>query len=87
MIDELKEQMDMGVVFVTHDMGVVAEIADKVMVMYHGEVVETGDVHAIFNNPQHDYTRSLLAAVPNVDDENKNWLQEGISYDSITTTS
>lgn len=87
LIDDLKEQMDMGVVFVTHDMGVVAEIADKVMVMYHGEVVEMGDVHTIFNNPQHDYTKSLLAAVPNVDDDSKNWLQEGISYDSTAATS
>ncbi|MFC4557764.1 ABC transporter ATP-binding protein [Virgibacillus kekensis] len=87
LIDDLKAQMDMGVVFVTHDMGVVAEIADKVMVMYHGEVVETGDVYKIFNNPQHDYTRSLLAAVPNVDDDSKKWLQEGISYDSTATTS
>lgn len=69
LIDELKEQMGMGVVFVTHDMGVVAEIADRVMVMYAGEVVEYGDVKTIFENPQHPYTQGLLAAVPNVDDE------------------
>ncbi|WP_188455372.1 ABC transporter ATP-binding protein [Virgibacillus oceani] len=75
LIDDLKEQMGMGVVFVTHDMGVVAEIADRVMVMYAGEVVEMGDVHRIFNHPQHSYTKGLLAAVPNVDDDSKNWLQ------------
>ncbi|MFD1848693.1 ABC transporter ATP-binding protein [Oceanobacillus bengalensis] len=69
LIDDLKEQLGMGVVFVTHDMGVVAEIADKVMVMYAGEVVETGDVKTIFEDPQHPYTKGLLAAVPNVDDE------------------
>ncbi|MFD2211528.1 ABC transporter ATP-binding protein [Virgibacillus halophilus] len=69
LIDDLKRQMGMGVVFVTHDMGVVAEIADRVMVMYAGEVVETGDVDSIFNAPQHPYTKGLLGAVPNVDDE------------------
>ncbi|QTN00441.1 ATP-binding cassette domain-containing protein [Sediminibacillus dalangtanensis] len=69
LIDDLKSKMDMGVVFVTHDMGVVAEIADRVMVMYAGEVVEIGEVKEIFNNPQHPYTKGLLASVPNVDDE------------------
>lgn len=69
LIDEMKEQIGMGVVFVTHDMGVVAEIADRVMVMYAGEVVEVGDVESLFNDPQHPYTQGLLAAVPNVDDK------------------
>lgn len=69
LMDELKEEMDMGVVFVTHDMGVVAEIADRVMVMYAGEVVEIGHVHELFNNPQHPYTKGLLASVPNIDDK------------------
>ncbi|SDM22390.1 ABC transporter ATP-binding protein [Sediminibacillus halophilus] len=69
LIADLKRKMDMGVVFVTHDMGVVAEIADRVMVMYAGEVVEIGEVKEIFNNPQHPYTKGLLASVPNVDDE------------------
>jgi oligopeptide/dipeptide ABC transporter ATP-binding protein len=67
LIEELKEQMGMGVIFVTHDMGVVAEIADRVMVMYAGEVVETGDAETIFTNPQHPYTKGLLAAVPDID--------------------
>ncbi|QDP40381.1 ABC transporter ATP-binding protein [Radiobacillus deserti] len=69
LMDDLKKEMDMGVIFVTHDMGVVAEIADRVMVMYAGEVVEIGDVETIFNHPQHPYTKGLLASVPNVDDE------------------
>ncbi|MFZ3577201.1 ABC transporter ATP-binding protein [Virgibacillus sp. DJP39] len=69
LLDDLKKEMDMGVIFVTHDMGVVAEIADRVMVMYAGEVVEIGDVKKIFNDPQHPYTKGLLASVPNVDDE------------------
>ncbi|WP_430790358.1 ABC transporter ATP-binding protein [Virgibacillus flavescens] len=87
LIDDLKKQMGMGVVFVTHDMGVVAEIADRVMVMYAGEVVETGDVYSVFNNPQHNYTKKLLAAVPNVDDDNENWLQGGELDDKSTATS
>lgn len=54
----------MGVIFITHDMGVVADIADRVLVMYRGEAVESGTVEEIFRAPQHPYTRALLAAVP-----------------------
>ena len=54
----------MGVIFITHDMGVVAEIADRVLVMHKGNSVETGDVTAIFHAPQQPYTQALLAAVP-----------------------
>ena len=64
LIKVLQQEMSMGVIFITHDMGVVAEIADRVLVMHQGEVVETGTVEAIFNAPQHPYTRRLLAAVP-----------------------
>lgn len=64
LIDVLQKEMSMGVIFITHDMGVVAEIADRVLVMYQGEAVETGSVEAIFRDPQHPYTRKLLAAVP-----------------------
>ncbi len=71
LIDDLKAEMGMGVVMVTHDMGVVAEVADRVMVMYAGNVVETGTVEEIFSNPQHPYTQGLLASVPNVDDANQ----------------
>ncbi|WP_079526389.1 MULTISPECIES: ABC transporter ATP-binding protein [Halobacillus] len=70
LIDDLKEDLGMGVVMVTHDMGVVAEVADHVMVMYAGNVVETGSVEEIFTNPSHPYTKGLLASVPNVDDAN-----------------
>jgi oligopeptide/dipeptide ABC transporter ATP-binding protein len=69
LINDLKEELGMGVIMVTHDMGVVAEVADKVMVMYAGEKIEEGDVESIFNNPQHPYTKGLLNSVPNVDDE------------------
>jgi len=68
LIQDLKDQLGMGVVMVTHDMGVVAEIADKVMVMYAGEKIEEGPVNEIFNHPSHPYTRGLLNSVPNVDD-------------------
>ncbi|MFJ1302763.1 dipeptide ABC transporter ATP-binding protein [Pseudomonadota bacterium AL_CKDN230030165-1A_HGKHYDSX7] len=64
LIRELQHEMDMGVIFITHDMGVVAEVADRVMVMRHGAVVEQNTVGAIFDNPTHPYTRALLAAVP-----------------------
>jgi peptide/nickel transport system ATP-binding protein len=62
-LDELRRDLDMGVVLITHDLGVVADIADRVMVMYAGRVVEHGDVYRIFADPQHPYTRGLLAAV------------------------
>jgi len=69
LIEELKQQMEMGIVFVTHDMGVVAEIADRVVVMYAGEIIENGDVKNVFNNPSHPYTQKLLASVPAIDKE------------------
>ncbi|MGY3715974.1 ABC transporter ATP-binding protein [Sutcliffiella cohnii] len=70
LIKDLKDNLNMGVVFITHDMGVVAEIADKVMVMYAGKKVEEGPVQDIFDNPKHPYTIGLLNSVPNVDDPN-----------------
>ena len=64
LIDRLKRENHMAVLFVTHDMAVVAQMADRVLVMYRGKIVEEGDVATIFENPQADYTRMLLAAVP-----------------------
>ncbi|MCW5321988.1 dipeptide ABC transporter ATP-binding protein [Verminephrobacter aporrectodeae subsp. tuberculatae] len=64
LIRELQEEMRMGVLFITHDMGVVAEIADRVLVMYCGNKVEEGVCHTVFAAPQHAYTRALLSAVP-----------------------
>ena len=64
LIKTLQTEIGMSVLFITHDMGVVAEIADRVLVMYHGKKVEEGPSEEIFANPQHDYTRRLLAAVP-----------------------
>ena len=67
LINDLKAQLNMGVVLITHDMGVVAEVADRVMVMYAGKKVEEGTVEEIFNSPKHPYTIGLLNSVPNVD--------------------
>lgn len=64
LIRELQQEMGMGVIFITHDMGVVAEIADRVLVMLRGEQVETGTAEQIFAAPKHAYTKALLAAVP-----------------------
>ncbi|MER8652885.1 ABC transporter ATP-binding protein [Mesorhizobium sp. M1121] len=64
LIKELQEEEGMSVLFITHDMGVVAEIADRTVVMYNGQVVEAAPSEDIFNSPEHPYTRSLLAAVP-----------------------
>jgi glutathione transport system ATP-binding protein len=60
----LQDELRMSVIFITHDMGVVAEVADRVIVMYRGEMVEQGSADQIFHAPRHAYTRALLAAVP-----------------------
>lgn len=64
LIRNLQAEMNMGVVFITHDMGVVAEVADRVLVMYRGEKVEEGTSDQVFHAPAHPYTRALLSAVP-----------------------
>ncbi len=64
LIRSLQDEMKMGVVFITHDMGVVAEIADRVLVMFRGDKVEEGQAPAVFAAPRHAYTQALLAAVP-----------------------
>jgi glutathione transport system ATP-binding protein len=64
LIRELQTEMQMGVLFITHDMGVVAEVADRVLVMYRGDKVEAGPSEAVFAQPRHAYTRALLSAVP-----------------------
>ena len=64
LIDRLKRENGMAVLFITHDMAVVAQMADRVIVMYRGNMVEEGTVEEIFENPKEDYTKALLAAVP-----------------------
>ncbi|OZI77869.1 ABC transporter ATP-binding protein [Bordetella genomosp. 12] len=67
LLSELKSAHGMAVVFITHNLGVVAQIADRVAVMYAGEVVETADVQTLFARPLHPYTEALLKAMPRVD--------------------
>ncbi len=64
LMGDLQSRYGMGMLFITHDFGVVAQIADKVGVMRHGELVETGNTGAVLRNPQHQYTQSLIAALP-----------------------
>ena len=67
LIRNLQRNRNMAVMFITHDFGVVADIADQVVVLRHGKVVEEGPAATVFNEPQHDYTKALLAAVPSMD--------------------
>ena len=64
LLHDLKDRLGTAIILITHNMGVVADMADRVAVMYRGELVETGDVHQIFTAPAHPYTKHLLAAVP-----------------------
>ncbi|WP_248123995.1 ABC transporter ATP-binding protein [Micrococcus lacusdianchii] len=64
LLRSLKNKMNTGILLITHNMGVVADMADRVCVMLHGEMVETGPVHQVLQHPQHPYTQKLLAAVP-----------------------
>lgn len=64
LLKSIQKETEMGILFITHDLGVIAELADRVVVMYKGKVVEQGDVKEIFSNPQHPYTKGLLACRP-----------------------
>lgn len=64
LLRELQREDNMGILFITHDMGVVAEIADRTVVMFRGDMVETGSTHEIFANPRAAYTKALLASIP-----------------------
>jgi len=64
LMQELQDEFGMAIMMITHDLGVVAEICDEVVVMYLGEVVERADVDSLFHNPQHPYTRALLNSIP-----------------------
>ncbi|MEI7594352.1 MAG: ABC transporter ATP-binding protein [Bacteroidota bacterium] len=69
LLKELQQKYNMGMIFITHDLGVIAEISHKIMVMYKGKVVETGSNEQILFNPQHPYTKSLLACKPSLETE------------------
>ena len=72
LLDQIRDQMNLAMIFITHDLRVAAQVCDRVAVMRQGEVVETGSTSELFSSPKHDYTQALLAAVPG-----KTW-QEGI---------
>ena len=69
LILDLKNKLNTSVLLITHDLGVVAEVADKVVVMYCGQVVEKASVHDIFNDPKHPYTKGLLNSIPKIDED------------------
>ena len=82
----LQEEIGMSVLFITHDMAVVAEVADRICVMFQGEIVEQGSVYEIFENPTHAYTRSLLAAVPRLGSLAEKEYPEKLSIDKMKDT-
>ena len=99
LMQKLQTERDMGIMFITHDLGVIAELADKVVVMYKGDIVEQGNVWDIFSNPQHPYTKGLLACRPPLDkrytflptvsdfmktDENGKIIENNISVEDFT---
>ncbi|MBU2515393.1 ABC transporter ATP-binding protein [bacterium] len=69
LISDLREKRNMAVMFITHDLGVVANVCDRVVVMYAGQIVETAPVKAIFKNPLHPYTKGLISSIPLIDGE------------------
>ena len=66
---DLRQKMDTAVILITHDMGVVAETADNILVLYAGKVVEYGSVKEIFNTPKHPYTKGLLSSIPPLEED------------------
>ena len=99
LMQKLQTENDMGIMFITHDLGVIAELADKVVVMYKGKIVEQGSVWDIFSSPKHPYTKGLLACRPPLDrrynflptvsdfmeiDVNGNIIDNGISVSEFT---
>ncbi|GGL30539.1 ABC transporter ATP-binding protein [Phycicoccus endophyticus] len=67
LLQELQQERQMGLILITHDLGVVADVADRIVVMYAGRLVEKADVHDLYRNPAHPYTRGLLESIPRLD--------------------
>ena len=79
LIQDLKKSMNMSVMLITHDLGVISQVADRVIIMYAGRVVEYGDGKKIFTNPLHPYTEALLKSVPNIrDDKGELYMIQGM---------
>ncbi len=75
LMNKLKEDFETSVLFITHDMGVIAEMADDIVIMYLGKIVESGPVSELFRNPKHPYTVGLLQSIPSITDKKKDKLQ------------
>lgn len=69
MMKKLRDELNTSMILITHDLGVVAEVCDKVAIMYAGEIVETGDLHAIYEDTRHPYTKGLFGSIPSLDVE------------------
>jgi oligopeptide transport system ATP-binding protein len=76
LLAELQDERQMGLILITHDLGVVADVADRIAVMYAGRIVEQADVHDLYRNPAHPYTKGLLDSIPRLD-------QKGETLDAI----
>lgn len=72
---ELQQQMEMAIMYITHDLGVIAEMCDDVIVMYLGKVVEEADVDSIFHDPKHPYTKALLKSIPQISSRTRQRLE------------
>jgi peptide/nickel transport system ATP-binding protein len=89
LLDQLKTRMNMAMLFITHDFGVVADIADDVIVMFRGEIVETGTKKDVLNKPKHPYTKALLACVPDAEGKKQlkpidyAWLKNGLNEKKV----
>ena len=85
LLRHLCDERGMTLIFITHDLGVIAELVDSVAVMYRGKVVETGDIRTVFENPQHPYTKGLLACRPRLD-RRLQTLPTVVDFMDVTTT-
>jgi ABC-type glutathione transport system ATPase component len=86
LLNRLKKETGTSILFITHDMAVVAQIADRVVVMYHGEKVEEGNVDEVFNNPKKDYTKKLISSVPKLGAMKGKKYPEPLKLDSTNKT-
>ena len=86
LLRHLCDERGMTLIFITHDLGVIAELVDSVAVMYRGKIVETGDIRTVFQNPQHPYTKGLLACRPRLD-RRLQTLPTVVDFMDVTTTS
>jgi oligopeptide/dipeptide ABC transporter ATP-binding protein len=85
LINDLVEETGCGVLFITHDLGAIAEMCDRVTVLYGGQVMETGDLRQVFTDPQHPYTQFLFDAVerevdPRIEEEDVNFALQGCRF-------